>query len=240
MDRAERRRQMRLGNGGSKPRRFPIATVMLLLIVMISVISKCQSKNDKVQAVQEEVTIERAITPVFTSTPRWSGKVEEVLRTKCGDVRVFNPSNWEIDIAFFEEIMDRECSSEFVRKLELRVFDQPYVVRTNDIGGFGLTNVEGAGTELGLTVTHPKLAVSVIPTGWAVDGTYLEDDDCTVGAIRGNPESLLTVIAVHELVGHGILRAQRVERTPQEECEVQEFEVKVHRELDGRAGFRRK
>ncbi len=178
---------------------------------------------------------------IYTKTPSWSGDREAKIPTRLGDLRVFNASNYEIDLALVGEIFDRHVTATKLEKsLELRIFPQRYVMPDED-QGFDLTDVRMEGAKNGLTISSPdtNLVMSVIPTRWATDNMRYEST-CGGEQIKARAETLLTLAVTHELVGHGTKRAANVPRANNEECESQDLEDKVLIELDGRVAFRQK
>ena len=168
----------------------------------------------------------------FVSTPEWSDEKDFDIGTNSGNIRIFNPSSWEIDTALLVEAVNRHCMGlSFERSLELRMFNDIYVVR-DSTKGFGLSNeVSDADGETGLTVTSPNMVLSVIPTGWANLTEYYGSGYNGLETVITTPERYITMDTVHELIVHGCNRAANVQRHNDEELHAQIFERQIHHTL---------
>ena len=179
--------------------------------------------------------------PSYASAPKWSTDEDTVIHTSAGDIGFDNVSEYAVDIALVSEIFNRHHRSGPLRKeLHLRIFLASFVVRDPD-EGFRLSDGSEKDALTGATITGPNVpwVVSAIPTGWK-EGEIVYAEKCGIKPVEVLKEMDMTLTMVHELVGHGGLRATNVAASKGEECRAQELERTVLHELAGRVAFRRK
>ena len=211
------------------------AAVTTAALVLALAPTSCADQEPTDRAGAEEAVAEATpkLPEPYVSTERWIYLREETLVTPRGNIRIFNDSEWAIDLNLLEELIHEHCpSGQFQRKLELRLIRAPYV-RKMPSAPTGFTGAARRGN-YGLTVSMEKMVVSAIPTGWTqseIDHVYLTE--CSGTRVVSGASDALGLYITQEIIGHGCRRARglSVDKTS---CATVDQSLEIYDRLAGR------
>jgi len=202
--------------------------LLMLLLMLLASCSDGASVQGSTAAEQPRTELSTGVVFSPESIPEWSEVRDQILETSFGEVRIFNASKYEIDLALLKELI-QAYGKPLHKSLELRVFNDSYVVPSPD--GFNLSNKSGL---IGLTVSSENVVWVVIPTGWVSSATRYTST-CTGENLFGDAVALITTDTLHELFGHGFKRASgEPSGGDDEECRAQDLEGQIIGQLNGR------